>query len=93
MKPGRTSGFSATTGWLPDQIAKSQKKPLRIFLSAGSLESDFPYPYLTSNRRLALVLDQCGYEVKYVEYPGGHDVENWRDRVGEALAYVWGDTL
>ena len=78
-------------GWLTRRIAETPRRPMRVFLAAGALESQCPYPYLAANRKLAEVLGRGGYDARYVEYVGGHDVENWRALVPTALEYVLGN--
>ncbi|HEX6902504.1 MAG TPA: alpha/beta hydrolase-fold protein [Thermoanaerobaculia bacterium] len=78
------------TGWLTRRIAATPRKPLRVFLAAGTMESACPYSYLAENRRLADVLTALRYPVRYVELIGGHDVENWLLTMPAALDYVLG---
>ena len=75
-------------GWLTQRIAESPRQPIRLFLAAGALESRCPYPYLAASRRLSEVLRARGYELRWNEYVGGHDVENWLAQMPAALEYV-----
>lgn len=79
------------TGWLTRRIAAEPRKPLRVFLAAGTMESACPFPYLAENRRLADVLTALRYPVRYVEFNGGHSVENWLLAMPAALEFVLGN--
>jgi enterochelin esterase family protein len=56
----------------------------RVHLSCGVYE-----PLITPNRALVPVLRGTGMEVRYVEARDGHNWENWRDRLRDALAWVF----
>ena len=79
-------------GALTRGIAASPRRPLRVYLAAGAFESRCPYPDLSANRRLAAVLRERGYQARYTEYLGGHDVENWLALMPAALEFVLGTT-
>lgn len=55
----------------------------RIFVSCGMYES-----LIYENRSLVPVLMSTGMEVRYVEARDGHNWENWRDRLREALSWL-----
>lgn len=85
---------STQTGWLTRRFAETPPaKPLRIFLAAGTMESACPFPYLAENRRLADVLTALRYPVRYIEFNGGHSVENWLLQMPAALEFVLGDQV
>ncbi|MFP5286285.1 MAG: alpha/beta hydrolase [Thermoanaerobaculia bacterium] len=81
---------STRTGWLTRRFAEAPPKPLRVFLAVGTMEAACPFPYLAENRRLADVLTALGYPVRYVEFNGGHSVENWLLQMPAALEFVLG---
>ncbi len=60
--------------------------PLRIFFSTGTLNDN-----TADNRRFRDVLRNKGYEMHYLEVREGHDWDNWRPLVDDALLYLFGD--
>lgn len=64
---------------------KSEKAPVRIFLSTGT-ENDTE----KSARALKSILEDKGYEMKYREVPEGHNWRNWNPLIDEALLYFFG---
>jgi len=56
----------------------------RLFVSCGTYES-----LIYENRSLVPLLQAHGMEVRYVESRDGHNWENWRDRLREALAWLF----
>jgi enterochelin esterase-like enzyme len=56
----------------------------RIFVSCGTYES-----LIYENRSLVPVLESTGMDVRYVEARDGHNWENWRDRLREALSWLF----
>jgi enterochelin esterase-like enzyme len=56
----------------------------RIHMSCGVYE-----PLITPNRGMVQVLRGTGAEVRWVEARDGHNWENWRDRLRDALAWVF----
>ena len=59
--------------------------PLRIFLSTG-----VPDDNTRDNRALRAVLQDKGYEMHYVEVRQGHNWDNWRGLIDDALVYFYG---
>lgn len=55
----------------------------RIYQSCGMYE-----PLITPNRSMANVFLDAGMEVRYREARDGHNWENWRDRLREALTWL-----
>ena len=55
-----------------------------IFVSCGTYES-----LIYENRSLIPLLQGTGMNVRYVEARDGHNWENWRDRLREALAWLF----
>lgn len=56
----------------------------RIHVSCGVYE-----PLIGPNRALVPVLRATGADVRFVEARDGHNWENWRDRLRDALAWVF----
>ncbi|MDO5503805.1 MAG: alpha/beta hydrolase-fold protein [Actinomycetia bacterium] len=55
----------------------------RIYQSCGMYE-----PLITPNRSMATVFRETGMQVRYREARDGHNWENWRDRLREALVWL-----
>lgn len=64
--------------------AKPRRVTDRIFQSCGMYE-----PLITPNRSMANVFQDAGMEVRYREARDGHNWENWRDRLREALTWLY----
>lgn len=78
-------------GALIRDYAGAPKHDLRFFLEAGLFENDvvgIGGQILEHNRHLRDVLRAKGYEVRYQEFPGGHDRMNWRTSFPDALAWL-----
>ena len=56
----------------------------RIFMSCGVYE-----PLISPNRSMVPVFRQTGMTVRYVESRDGHNWENWRDRLGDGLSWLF----
>jgi enterochelin esterase-like enzyme len=56
----------------------------RLFVSCGSYE-----PLIIPNRSIVPVFEATGMDVRYVEARDGHTWENWRDRLRDALTWVY----
>ena len=56
----------------------------RVFMTCGTFES-----LIYENRSLAPFLREAGMHVKFVESRDGHNWENWRDRMREALSWLF----
>ena len=56
----------------------------RLFVSCGTYES-----LIYENRSIVPVLESTGMDVRYVEARDGHNWENWRDRLREALSWLF----
>lgn len=64
--------------------AKPRRVADRVFLSCGVYE-----PLIGPNRSMVPVLERTGTDVRYVESRDGHSWENWRDRLRDALAWIY----
>ena len=58
--------------------------PLRIFLSTGQ-----PNDNTQANRRFKSILQDKGYAMKYVEVREGHNWDNWKPLLDDALLYFY----
>ncbi len=56
----------------------------RMFLSCGIYE-----PLIVPNRAMVTTFESTGTQVRYVEARDGHNWENWRDRLRDALSWVF----
>ncbi|MDC5696350.1 alpha/beta hydrolase-fold protein [Intrasporangium calvum] len=56
----------------------------RIYQSCGVYE-----PLITPNRSMVGVFRQAGMQVRYAEARDGHNWENWRDRLGDGLSWLF----
>jgi enterochelin esterase family protein len=56
----------------------------RLFVSCGLYE-----PLIIANRSIVPVFEAVGMDVRYVEALDGHTWENWRDRLHDALTWVF----
>lgn len=86
--PGDDAG-----GWLFRRFAQGPRKELRIYLDAGTLESQpvrGGVSMLRLTQHLRDVLCAKGYEVAYRTFPGGHEYEHWRATLPGALAWTLG---
>jgi enterochelin esterase-like enzyme len=56
----------------------------RLFVSCGIYE-----PLIVPNRSMVPTFESVGMTVRFVEAPDGHNWENWRDRLRDALSWVY----
>lgn len=56
----------------------------RVFVSCGVYE-----PLIVRNRSMVPTFESAGMEVRFVEARDGHSWENWRDRLRDALSWVY----
>jgi enterochelin esterase family protein len=64
--------------------AKPRTVAQRMFLSCGVYE-----PLIVPNRSMVHVFESAGMQVRYTEARDGHSWENWRDRLQDALSWVY----
>jgi enterochelin esterase-like enzyme len=60
----------------------------KVFVSCGVYEGP-----IYENRSLVPFLERTGMEIRYVEAWDGHNWENWRDRLREALSWLFPGAL
>jgi enterochelin esterase-like enzyme len=79
-------------GWVARQVQAQDRKPIRFYLDAGLLEANGgSESILSTTRKLADVLRAKGYEVRQVEFAGGHDDLAWRGTLSDGLIHLLGD--
>jgi enterochelin esterase-like enzyme len=84
---------SSEPNWLVRQFISSPRKPLRIYLDAGSAEFNATGggdAILFCTRTLRDVLRAKGYEVHFQEFAGGHDYLSWRGTFADGLIALMG---
>ena len=64
--------------------ARPQRFADRLYVSCGVYE-----PLIVPNRSMVRTFEQTGMEVRYAEVRDGHSWENWRDRLRDALSFVY----
>ena len=74
----RWSSSSTPTAHGPEPVAD------RIFQTCGIYE-----PLITPNRSMVSTFRETGMDVRYVEARDGHNWENWRDRLRDALTWIF----
>jgi enterochelin esterase-like enzyme len=84
---GAEGSNDASYEWLTEQVRTSTRKDVRFFLDVGELE-DHPTlggsgpNFRDANRRFRDALKAKGYDVTYLEVPGGNHAERcWRERL------------
>jgi len=83
----RDSSLDPVARFMDGFRAAPQRAADRVFLSCGAYES-----LVRQNRALVPVLKRAGMAVRYVEGLDGHNWENWRDRLGEGLPWLFSTT-
>ena len=64
--------------------ARPRRVADRVFVSCGVYE-----PLIMRNRSMVPTFESAGMEVRYVEARDGHSWENWRDRLRDALSWIY----
>jgi enterochelin esterase family protein len=64
--------------------ARPRRVADRLFVSCGVYE-----PLITPNRSMVPTFESAGMDVRFVEARDGHNWENWRDRLRDALSWVY----
>ncbi|MCP4459288.1 MAG: esterase family protein [Cytophagales bacterium] len=68
-----------------DMYSNQGRLPLKIFLSTGTVNDTAEHA-----RKLKKTLDTKGYQLKYIEVPEGHNWQNWKPLLDDALIYFFG---
>jgi enterochelin esterase-like enzyme len=64
--------------------AKPRRVADRVYMTCGMYE-----PLIVPNRSMVHVFDGTGMELRYTEARDGHSWENWRDRLQDALSWIY----
>jgi enterochelin esterase-like enzyme len=64
--------------------ARPRRVADRAFVSCGVYE-----PLIAANRSMVPTFESTGMDVRYVEARDGHSWENWRDRLRDALTWIY----
>lgn len=86
---GRSAAQSPAYWWKDSLIFKmiesGPRKPVKFYIDTGTIRDAQPQASKMKN-----LLESKGYEVRYGEYPEGHNWVNWRARLDDILVYFWG---
>ena len=85
---GLCAAQSPSFWWKKDSMIaiarESPKRNIKFYISTGTIRDA-----QEKAAKMKSVLDSKGYEVKYEEYPEGHNWVNWRARLAHLLEYFW----
>lgn len=81
---GGGPAFDPVVKFINRYRAKPRRVADKIFMSCGVYE-----PLIVPNRSMVHVFEQAGMDVRYSEARDGHSWENWRDRLRDALAWIY----
>ena len=76
--------FDPVVSFMNQLRAQPMAMSERVYVSCGMYES-----LIYENRSLVPVLQSTGMDLRYVEARDGHNWENWRDRLREALSWLF----
>lgn len=79
--------------WATHQLAATDRRPVRYYLTAGTLETvvsrrNYGHYLLATNRHLRDVLRAAGYDVTYREFSSVHSELNWQDHLYDGLVHL-----
>ena len=76
----------------PSLVRKTKRKPIRVFLQAGSNDLDNVYgSWPLANQQMAAALKFAGYDYKFVYGDGGHNRKHGGAILPESLRWLWRD--
>jgi enterochelin esterase family protein len=81
---GGGPAFDPVVRFVNQYREKPRRVADRVFMSCGVYE-----PLIVPNRSMVHVLESAGMTVRYTEARDGHSWENWRDRLRDALSWVY----
>ncbi|MFL6139406.1 MAG: alpha/beta hydrolase-fold protein [Frankiaceae bacterium] len=84
MEHGGGPVFDPVVKFVNAYRAKPRRLADRIFMTCGVYE-----PLIVPNRSMVHVFERTGMQVRYTESRDGHSWENWRDRLRDALSWVY----
>jgi enterochelin esterase family protein len=82
--------------WLVREFAFGETRPITLWLEVGLLEGEYTwtnphFPHqVVSHRHFQTILDMKGYDVKYREYVGGHEMLSWQGGIADGLMRHFG---
>jgi enterochelin esterase family protein len=86
---GEGPAFDPVVRFMNRYRARPVRVADRLFVSCGMYED-----LIVQNRSMLRVFSETGMEVQYVESRDGHNWESWRDRLRDALSWVFpGDQM
>ncbi|HEX4953502.1 MAG TPA: alpha/beta hydrolase-fold protein [Thermoanaerobaculia bacterium] len=80
----RGPAFDPVVAWVNEFRDRPGRPAQKVFVSCGTYES-----LIYENRSLVPLLQATGMEVRYAEARDGHNWENWRDRLRQALTWLF----
>jgi enterochelin esterase family protein len=81
---GEDPAFDPVVRFMNRYRARPRRVADRVFLTCGVYED-----LIVHNRSMVHVFESTGMQVRYVEARDGHSWENWRDRLRDALSWVY----
>jgi enterochelin esterase-like enzyme len=81
---GGGPAFDPVVKFVNGYRARPRRVADRVFVSCGVYE-----PLIIRNRSMVPTFESAGMEVRYVEARDGHSWENWRDRLRDALSWIY----
>jgi enterochelin esterase family protein len=76
----------------PGIIRKTEKKPIRVFLQAGSADLDNQHGnWPLANQQMAAALKFMGYDYQFVYGDGGHNGKHGGSILPDSLRWLWRD--
>ena len=81
---GGGPAFDPVVKFINRYRAKPRRVADKVFMSCGVYE-----PLIVPNRSMVHVFEATGMDVRYSEARDGHSWENWRDRLRDALAWIY----
>ena len=81
---GGGPAFDPVVDFVNRYRARPRRVADRLYVSCGVYE-----PLIVPNRSMVRTFEQTGMDVRYAEVRDGHNWENWRDRLRDALSWVY----
>jgi enterochelin esterase-like enzyme len=81
---GGGPAFDPVVKFVNGYRARPRRVADRLFVSCGVYE-----PLIIRNRSMVPTFESAGMDVRYVEARDGHSWENWRDRLRDALSWIY----
>lgn len=81
---GEGPAFDPVVRFMNGYRAEPRRVADRVFLSCGVYED-----LIVHNRSMVHVFEGTGMQVRYVEARDGHSWEDWRDRLRDALSWIY----